>query len=62
MRIKEKIVVNTKHGKIIRLEDTLFGGVEYIVQHPNKDTVTRTNDFNKAMSILKEYRQELKVW
>ena len=56
MRIKEKIVVNTKHGKIIRLEDTLFGEVEYIVQHPNKDTIARTNDFNKAMSILKRSR------
>lgn len=62
MRMKEKTVMNTNHGKIIRLEDTLLGGVEYIVQHSNKDTIARTNDFNEAMSILKEYRQELKIW
>ena len=61
-RIREKTMINTKHGKIIRLEDTLFGGFEYIVQHPNKDCVKRTNNFDEAMSALKELRQELKVW
>ena len=49
---KEKIVLDTKFGKIIEFDDTRFGGKEYVVFDKNGDFVEKFINFNKAKDCL----------
>lgn len=57
-----KTVVNTKYGKIVKREDKMFGGFDYLVFHPtNGNCKLITTSFDEAMSKLKELRMELNI-
>ena len=52
--IREEIVVNTKQGKIVKNEDLMFGGWQYIVLSPDGNCVLKTFSFDRAMQKLEE--------
>lgn len=52
-RFSEAIVAKNGNGKIVRMEDKLFGGCKYILFDAEGNFVEEFNDFNKANRRLR---------